>query len=87
MMKINNFSETFSNLICKDKDHCSKLTPDLCQQFPSILNDCPHLCQQCKCQDLKNCSSVSSELCEMYPSIKDKCRRTCGVCKDRIGLS
>ena len=85
-MKILWILETFTTPICKDKEQCAHVSPDLCDQFPLLLNDCPQLCQQCKCQDVKNCSAVSKELCKIYTSIKDKCRRTCGVCQDHIGL-
>ena len=77
--------ETFTTPICQDKEQCAGVNPDLCHQFPFLINDCPQLCQLCKCQDEKSCSGVSKELCEIYPSIKDKCRRTCGVCQDRVG--
>ena len=77
------FLETFSTLLCKDKEECSTVTPKLCQQFHILRNECPVACGLCTCEDMRDCSDVSLELCDAYAIIKDKCRKTCGVCLDR----
>lgn len=77
------FLETYSTLLCKDKEECSTVSPKSCQQFNILKNECPVACGLCRCEDTKDCSDISSELCNAYPSIKDKCRKTCGVCLDR----